>query len=88
MQLQSIKAWGIWQSFNTPTDIVLGTFCLLLIAFILRLIYLGTRPSCAVCNKRRWFWQMTLIVTSGSSPETCEVASVCRRHYSCQRYQR
>lgn len=85
--MPAFKAWGIWHSFNTPADIVMGSLCLLLLAIIFRLAYLVVRPRCAVCNKRRWSWHMTSIVISGSSPETCEVAWVCRKHYSCQRYQ-
>ena len=82
--MESVKAWGLGQSFNTPTDLVLGSLCLLLFAILFRMAHLVFRPRCAVCNKRRWFWQMTSIVTPGSGPETCEVAFVCRHIPSCR----
>jgi hypothetical protein len=46
--MQSIKAWGLGQSFSTPTDMVLGSLCLLLFAILFRMAYLVVRPSCAV----------------------------------------
>lgn len=72
-----VQSWGLWRSFNTTEDKILGTICIMLIALLIYMMYNVVRPRCAGCQKRFWFFQVWLTVTSGGGPETCEASNFC-----------